>query len=138
MTTTNSEVVIPLNPVPASRPRIRTFKTRSGKTIASTYYAGKYKTWMREAEEAVPAAGEPLDGDLAVHVVIAVERPRTSKRTNPRGDVDNYVKGALDVLTRKGYWHDDDQIVWLKAVKQFADELCLEPGTYIRINDTET
>lgn len=49
--------------------------------------------------------------------------PKTTKRDWPRGDVDNYVKGPLDSMTKhQGFWKDDDQIVFLKATKVFTLE----------------
>ncbi len=129
-TKTTSKVVIPVNPVPASRPRV----TRWG-----TYYSKTYAAWRKAADELIlPSPHAPLDGHLWVIVRIAVQRPKTTKRTNPRGDVDNYVKAALDAITGlksnpKGYWHDDDQIVDLEAYKFFADEGRDPPGTYLVI-----
>lgn len=102
-----------LSPVPASRPRV----TRWG-----AYYAPTYKKWRAEA---LPLAekydGPKHEGPLAVFVENIVARPKTSKLTHPRGDVDNYAKGPLDTLNDTNRaWVDDNQIVFLAVTKRFA------------------
>ena len=112
-----ARIVLPLNPVPASRPRV----TRYG-----TYYGKKYTAWMKAAAESLGEIKEvfPKGQHLKVEVQIAVEKPRTSKLTTPRGDIDNYLKAILDALTKTGIWNDDDQITILEATKEFkADGL---------------
>lgn len=101
-----------LNPVPASRPRV----TRWG-----TYYTKTYKTWMAEADKAIPQATYQFAGMIHVVVQLFVSKPRTSKLARPKGDVDNYAKAILDAITKKGYWLDDDEIVRLTVTKEFTD-----------------
>lgn len=105
------QVRIPLQPVPASRPRV----SRWG-----TYYAKTYKTWIQQADQLVNAAKSPMRGALHVTTEIVSARPKTSERQWPRGDNDNYEKAAWDLLTKKGYWEDDDQIVSNSTIKRFA------------------
>lgn len=102
-----------LNPVPASRPRV----TRWG-----TYYSKTYKTWMQEADKAIPQADHMITGHVRVRVRFYIEKPRTSKLSRPRGDIDNYLKAILDAITKKGYWQDDDEIVSLTADKAFTTD----------------
>ena len=107
----------PFDPVPASRPRV----SRWG-----VYYAKTYKTWKQLAEDHLPAGELALDPAAKVLVVInaVCKRAKTSKAVLPKGDVDNYAKGPMDVVTKAtGYWHDDKQVVWLLSGKRFA-----EPG----------
>lgn len=116
-------------PVPASRPRV----TRWG-----TYYSKTYKAYKAAADKAIPRSdAPPLDGNLYVRVKFVCPRPKTTKRLNPKGDIDNHMKAIFDAITGtkknpKGYWHDDDQIVAVDATKRFAadDE---ESHTYIEI-----
>ena len=110
----------PIEPVPASRPRVRTIKTKDGRTFSSTYYAGRYAQFIKDADKAIPRAEHTHQGELEVTVLCRVLKPKTTKRSNPRGDIDNYLKGVLDALTKKGYWNDDDQIVELHASKVFV------------------
>jgi Holliday junction resolvase RusA-like endonuclease len=127
-------VIENVNPVPASRPRV----TRWG-----TYYTKTYAAWRSVIYPLVPASENgPLDGNLDVIVEFIVLKPKTTKRTNPRGDADNYAKGMLDAVTGhksalKGHWHDDDQITRLLSIKRFAapDEAC---GCIIEIRKDHT
>lgn len=117
-----------IEPVPASRPRFRAFTPKGKKMpIVTTYHAGRYKEFLKEAETAIPPADHLHDGPLTVSVIAFVTPARTTKRAYPRGDVDNYVKGILDVMTRKGYWHDDDQITKLAVEKRYINGDQLDP-----------
>lgn len=104
------ELLVPVTPVPASRPRV----TRFG-----TYYAPAYRNLIRDLDEIVPNATAPLEGELGVTVLCVCKPIGKSKHTTPMGDVDNLAKGILDTLTKKGYWLDDRQIVNLHIVKRF-------------------
>ena len=106
------EILLPISPVPASRPRV----TRWG-----TYYTKTYKEWMAAAHDAIAQnTRDPLDGNLEVHIDLCIHKPKTTKRLNPRGDIDNYIKAVLDAITKRAYWHDDDQIVLLSAIKRWS------------------
>ena len=61
-------------------------------------------------------------GELAVLVQIVSSRPRTSKFTTPRIDLDNGTKPILDLLTSTGFIGDDRQIVKLYATKRYANK----------------
>ena len=70
-----------------------------------------------------PISLEPLSGELVATLEFIVLPPKSTKRTNPRGDIDNFIKGPLDSMTKHGgFWNDDDQIVQIKASKRFANE----------------
>lgn len=105
---------IPVNPVPASRPRV----TRWG-----TYFAKTYRQYREDAKRALPPADVPLEGPLAVSMVFTVRRPKSTKLAHPKPDIDNFAKAALDVLTTQGYWQDDHQVIRLRCSKEWA-----EPG----------
>lgn len=111
-------------PVPASRPRVSKW---------GTYYGKTYKDYMAQSEQAIPPANVTMDGPLRVKVRFVCPRPKTTKRGSPRGDIDNHLKAILDVLTKKGYWHDDDQIVRVVATKRFTEESDEPPHTWIKI-----
>lgn len=122
-TRSSNELRVELAPVPASRPRV---------TKWGTYYTGTYKRWMKDAEVAIPEAESPFEGNLVVTLDLVAARPKTTKRANPRGDIDNYIKAVLDALTKKGYWNDDDQIVTLHADKRWPSDK-EEPHFTVRI-----
>lgn len=128
---TSSDYWFDIEPVPASRPR---FRTIPGKNFTMTYYAGKYKKFITDAEKAIPQAGHTHEGNLEVTVRCIVTKPKTTKRPNPNGDVDNYAKGVLDALTKKGYWGDDMQIVSLHVTKEWATDQ-VPPGIRLSIGE---
>jgi Holliday junction resolvase RusA-like endonuclease len=115
-----TEVVFPFAPVPASRPRVGRW---------GTYYAKKYSSWRKEAEEvmaSLPAMDPVMSGAVGVILRIAVPRPKTTARVYPDGDVDNYEKAIYDAITgapkskNLKVWKDDDQIVWSLPVKFYS------------------
>jgi Holliday junction resolvase RusA-like endonuclease len=111
------ELSIPLSPVPASRPRV----TRWG-----TYYGKRYSTWKKAAAFHLPNDPDPYFGTahVAVCLEFIVAKPKTTKRSIPIGDTDNYIKAALDAVTACGaVWKDDDQCTVNVAEKRYA-----EPG----------
>lgn len=103
---------IAVAPVVASRPRVGRW---------GVYYNKTYANWMKAAE----VTGDDLrrfDGPCAVIIEQIVEKPKTSKLDYPRGDIDNFAKGPLDVITKsEKLWADDVQIVSLTAFKRFAN-----------------
>jgi len=131
MTTTSKDCVVKrrgntvtllLNypPVPASRPRV----TRWG-----TYYLKTYKAYKDFAEQAIPCSTKPpLTGNIQADILFVCAKPKTTKRINPRGDIDNHEKSILDAITGtkkqpKGYWLDDDQInLVTRKEKRWAEQ----------------
>jgi Holliday junction resolvase RusA-like endonuclease len=117
MTRTSSKpawsAVLAFPPVPAARPRV----TRQG----WSYYPKTYKTWLQRATEgfAEQKPATPIEGPVAVRLFIYAERPKTTKRLFPRGDVDNFAKAVFDAATKGGVWVDDDQIVKATITKRF-------------------
>lgn len=109
-----ASIEIPLEPVPASRPRVSKW---------GAYYTGKYPVWMKQARAYVRKGhlDLPDDAELLVVVEHICAKPKTSKRYYPKGDCDNFVKGPLDVVTKaEGWWYDDDQLTYLLTCKRFA------------------
>lgn len=105
-------VTIDTPPVVASRPKV----TRWG-----VYYGKKYTTWRKEVDETLETSMTTIDNYCTVVVDQIVQKPKTSKLTFPRGDVDNYAKAPLDALTTKEYWADDDLVTGLFTAKRFAE-----------------
>ena len=125
---------LPLVPVPASRPRF----SRTGRVYFGKRYTAFRKSASAMFEEAKFPRSFPLDGSLAVSAEFHVVKPRTSKRTTPVGDVDNYFK-TLDVLNGV-VWADDDQLVWASMCKRFSDTpgISLEVMRIERVPETRT
>jgi Holliday junction resolvase RusA-like endonuclease len=107
-----STITIPIKPVAASRPRLSRY---------GVYYSKTYTDWRNEARKHVSAIELMHTGAIIAVVEITVLRPRTSKKLWPRPDLDNLVKGPLDVITEnKGIWKDDSQLVGLWVTKRFT------------------
>jgi Holliday junction resolvase RusA-like endonuclease len=113
-------------PSPSHRPRV----TRRG----ITYFAKPYTQFVNECQQqfAEQHTGKPLDGRLGVVIETIVEKPRTTKLTDPRGDTDNYAKGCLDAATKAGVWVDDAQVIHLGITRRFT-EPGEEPGVNLYI-----
>lgn len=109
-----------LCPVPAARPRVSKW---------GTYYPATYTKWQAAAKAALTVEGARIEGPVALYLEHVVTKARTSKRTYPHGDIDNFDKGPMDVLTKDTrVWDDDDQVVLTVAHKRYA-EPGEEPGT---------
>jgi Holliday junction resolvase RusA-like endonuclease len=99
-------------PSPASRPRVSRF---------GTYYVKPYQVWMASCQQQMAEQAKSIPaGNLVCAVEVLVEKPKTSKLTIPRGDVDNLAKGLLDGATKAGVWGDDGQITTLIVRKRFT------------------
>ena len=108
------EWTFPISPIAASRPRV----SRHG-----AYFKGPYKTFRQEMVELVPeilgTSFTPLTKELSVDLELYIKRPKVTKLTNPRADIDNFCKAVFDSLN--GYlWEDDKQIIKLYATKSWA------------------
>lgn len=114
-----------LAPVPASRPKV----SRWG-----VYYGKKYAEWRKNAAAMMQEVdGSAADGPLIVFIENILEKPRTSTRAYPVGDVDNFAKGPMDIITKaEKFWKDDDQVVGLAVFKRFA-EPGEEAGTKVKV-----
>jgi Holliday junction resolvase RusA-like endonuclease len=107
-----------LAPRPASRPRC----TCHGK-FPSVYNDPAYATWLKAATEQIRAElEEPFEGDVWVAVEVIVRRPKKTVKVRPSGDIDNYLKGIFDAMTRAAVWTDDDQVVETVGLKRWAAE----------------
>ena len=101
-----------LNPVPASRPRVSKW---------GTYYGKNYTAWRKAAMEMIKESHNTVDRFCTVIVDQIVRKPPTSKKDFPRGDVDNFAKAPIDILTKKKFWTDDDLVTGLWTSKRFAN-----------------
>lgn len=122
--------LIAVDPKPQPRARVG----RWGAYYPKTFQA--YKTEVLERLEDLNAPSE--DGLFILCVESVVQKPKTSKLSVPKGDVDNFAKAPLDALTRMSrIYTDDTNIVALWTTKRFA-EPGEQPGTLIHWLKLET
>lgn len=109
------DITVPLAPAPASRVRV-------GKH--GSYYTGRYAQWRKDAYALMKPYvkdADPVGDPLHAVVVCACKRPANPSNQWPIGDVDNYAKAALDLVTASQLvWFDDKQLVTLHSYKRFA------------------
>ena len=110
-----AEWIFNINPTAASRPRV-SFKG------GHAYFTGPYKRFREEMATLVPnTIGDhvPFTGDVSVTVEFMAQRPKTTKLSAPRGDIDNYLKAIFDSMNGKVF-EDDKQIVICHARKSWT------------------
>lgn len=112
------EFTLPLDPIPCPRARVRT------RPFATTYYPAKYQDWQKDAAKLLAQVEAPSDipsGPLRVRTEFIINKPKTTKFTFPRGDIDNYEKSIYDAITKDGrFWNDDVDIQKAISSKRFA------------------
>ena len=113
-----------MDPMPAPRPRARAIQPKGGKrAIATVYNPSEYTAWATAAAEAIKEEmGEDLslEGPLTVGNIVTVEKPKTTKLSAPKPDIDNYAKAVLDAMTKARMWNDDSQVEFLAVKKQWG------------------
>ena len=127
---------IPVEPVPASRPRV----TQRG--IA--YYPKKhtaYAEYLKDFLKGVPSVD--TKGPVEVRLMFVMPPYKTSDHPVHRSDVDNLSKLPLDSMTKSvtdlgesRFWVDDCFVVHLQAFKRFCRD-GEEPHTRIRVRTIE-
>jgi Holliday junction resolvase RusA-like endonuclease len=89
---------------------------------------------------ALGAGWAPVEGPIRVDLVFALPKPASApkrKRTWPigarSGDIDKLERAVLDALTDSGIFKDDGQVVELRGVKDYVDEVTATPGVRIDV-----
>lgn len=127
------EILVPLIPVPASRPRITVRRVR-GRATGMAYFDGRYKQFRDDYAHLLSKVKiQRYEGGLEVYTNVYIPRPRTTKKLWPKGDNDNYEKACWDGLNGVA-WADDDQIVINRTVKAFTE---LDPRICIQVRSLE-
>jgi Holliday junction resolvase RusA-like endonuclease len=106
--------ILHIDPVPASRPRF----TRSGHAYTAEPYR-TFKDTLRELVATQMGNTPVFDGPLAVDLVIICPKPKTTKLSHPKPDVDNYAKAVLDAMNGIVF-KDDSHVVGLHGRKRWG------------------
>lgn len=110
--------------MPTPRPRARVITMAGRRPMAVFYSPQEYKAWQTDIGRrlaALDAPPVPLEGPLSVELVFTVPKPKTTKLSHPKPDIDNYAKGILDAITADGrFWRDDTQVRTLLATKAWG------------------
>lgn len=107
------ELTFPVSPVAASRPRVG----RHG-----SYYTGAYKRFREQASKVANDMFKdfhPFEYELMVDIKCYCTRPKTTKLSYPRSDVDNLAKAIMDLMNKK-LWLDDSQVIGMFISKEWA------------------
>lgn len=109
------QFTIPINPVPASRPRV--YQNGVG-------YGKKYTEFMEKSVGPCNSfCGDKTSKPVAAFIEHVVARPKKPKKPYPNGDIDNYDKGPMDAMVKsKLFFEDDVQVVFLISVKRYQKE----------------
>ena len=132
--------------IPAGQPRIKAARRGRFVTIytpkkVKDAKTGKYHVhpcvvWKKDIScvwRGLVGAIPKIETPVCLTLVFSMPRPKSHfnskgvlKPSAPhwhaqKPDADNLAKAVMDCLTELGVWEDDDQVVILKVVKQFAD-----------------
>ena len=114
-----------------AEPRPESLRVYQSRVYQGKLYAAFHRACVAQLAEQMGGCA-PLDGPLMVAVEAVCSRPKTTKRSWPVGDVDNFLKGPMDALTKVGAWKDDDQVQIAYPTKRYARP-GEEPGVNIVI-----
>lgn len=112
-----SKFFIPVLPVPASRPRVTRFGTFFTKNYVD--FRNSCYNFLKNLAKQHP----PESGTFAVSIEFICKKPNKPTNPYPNGDVDNFLKGPLDAITKTGlFWNDDTQVVKLEGSKRYQEK----------------
>lgn len=108
------KLFVPVKPVPASRPRVTRFGTFFSKNY--TDFRNEFYRFLSPIKKKYPTT----DSTYSVDILFVCKKPKNPSNDYPIGDVDNYLKGPLDALTKcEMFWKDDIQVITLSGTKRY-------------------
>lgn len=123
---------LPVTPMPTPRPRARIITPKGRRPIVSMYSPKEYQSYLQDIASFLASVDAFFfEGPVQCELEFYLPRPKTTKLFAPKPDIDNYVKGVLDALTKHGgFWNDDTQVVSLSATKAWSTDIV---GTRVSI-----
>ena len=115
-------------PSPSHRAAVSSYGHRYHNKGYATYLADCQRQFAEQWDGVVRC------GRMACVVDSIIEKPRTSKLTDPSGDWDNYAKGPCDALKHAGMIKDDVKIIRGGSAKRFAAP-GEKPGVHLWIGE---
>ncbi|WP_325341645.1 RusA family crossover junction endodeoxyribonuclease [Xylophilus sp.] len=122
MTTKTSEHVLDVVPEVAPRPRFSKW---------GAYEPAKYTAYKKLLLSLLPPSPATLLAPLVLAATFVCKPIAKSKFDTPMGDIDNFAKPLMDVLTKAGWYGDDRQVVSVRLDKRFP-----QPGEQPHIRFT--
>ena len=87
----------------------------------------KVKPWRQDVAAAATQAmydRETMTGPVCAAFTFFLQRPKSAakKRRHPdrKPDLDKLVRSTMDALVTAGVMHDDAQVIWISAAKEYA------------------
>lgn len=109
-----SRLVFKTKPVPAARPRI----SRHGTYFPKTYTDFRNELYVELSR--IKKQHPKTTSAFKVDIEFICRRPKNPSNEYPVGDVDNYLKGPLDAITKaEMFWEDDIQVICLSGTKRY-------------------
>ena len=129
--TSNFTLFIPVEPAPASRPKVSRYGVRYAKSHMQ--YQHDFRRWLEETNTTDwPRVDKEL---VSVDLEYLCTKARTSRLITPRYDLDNLIKLTLDCFTSsKLLWADDVTVASITAHKRFRSPEDEEAGTWFSMS----
>ena len=116
----------------AGVPPKSTFQQRNKNFVKTPAARLAFAQWQAILEYFVPE--KPFEGPLEFRLVVTFPNVGRKRGTHPkttRPDGCNILKGVEDIMTKLGYWHDDNQLVIETVERWYGDY----PGVLIQIKE---
>ena len=116
----------------AGVPPKSTFQPRNKNFVKTPAARLAFAQWQAILERFIP--DKPFEGPLEFRLVLTWPTLKGMKGTRfktTRPDGCNILKGVEDIMTRLGYWHDDNQLA-IESIERYYGDF---PGVFFQIKE---